>query len=194
MEKYLFILTIVSTATWGLMELCLLWRDRERRMGTTYRDQGTRSLIIASVLSAFVISAFLAKAAGPYPVLRIPGEPWTAAAGLLLAWIGIAVRYRAVAELGESYRTTVEIDDDQEIVSSGSYKLVRHPSYAGLLMAAAGFGLAGYSWAGLVVCIVLPLSAMLQRIRVEENEMTEVLGDSYQSYRQHTKRLIPGLW
>lgn len=194
MEKYLYALTIVSTVTWGLMELCLLWRDRDRRMGTTYQDQGTRNLIIASVLCSFVISAFLAKAAMPYTALRIPGEPWTAAAGLALAWAGIAVRYRAVAELGESFRTTVEIDNDQEVVSSGPYKLVRHPSYAGLLMATAGFGLAGYSWAGLVVCVILPLSAMLQRIRVEENEMTEVLGDRYQAYQAHTKRLIPGLW
>lgn len=194
MEKYLYVVTIVSAATWGLMELCLLWRDQSRRMGSTYRDQGTRSLIIASVLSGFVISAFLSKAIAAHPLLRIPGEPWTAAAGLALAWIGIAVRYRAVVELGESFRTTVEVDDDQNVVSSGPYKLVRHPSYAGLLMAAAGFGLAGYSWAGLVVCVALPLSAMLQRIRVEEDEMAEVLGDRYQAYRQHTKRLVPGLW
>jgi protein-S-isoprenylcysteine O-methyltransferase Ste14 len=29
---------------------------------------------------------------------------------------------------------------------------------------------------------------------VEENELTEVLGDPYRSYRERTKRLVPGLW
>lgn len=194
MEKYLYIVTIVSAVTWGLMELCLLWRDASRGMGRTYTDQGTRSLIIASVLAGFVISGFLSKASGPYSFLRIPGEPWMAAAGLALAWVGIAIRYRAVAELGESFRTTVEVDKDQEVVSSGPYKVIRHPSYTGLLLASAGFGLAGYSWAGFAVCVLLPLSAMLQRIRVEERELLSVLGDPYRSYRKQTKRLVPGLW
>lgn len=194
MEKYLYIVTIVSAVTWGLMELCLLWRDADRRMGRTYQDQGTRNLIIFSVLAGFVISALLARASGPYAFLRIPGEPWMAAAGLALAWTGIAIRYRAVVELGESFRTTVEVDDDQEVVSSGPYKVIRHPSYAGLILASAGFGLAGYSWAGLAICVLLPLSAMLQRIRVEERALLEVIGDPYQAYRKQTKRLIPGLW
>lgn len=194
MEKYLYIVTIVSAVTWGLMELCLLWRDASRGLGRTHQDQGTRSLIIASVLAGFVVSGFLAQASGPYSFLRIPGEPWMAAAGLALAWTGIAIRYRAVAELGESFRTTVEVEDGQEVVSSGPYKVIRHPSYTGLLLASAGFGLAGYSWAGFAVCVLLPLSAMLQRIRVEERELVEVLGDPYRSYRKQTKRLIPGLW
>ncbi len=35
---------------------------------------------------------------------------------------------------------------------------------------------------------------MLRRIRVEEAELTRVLGDPYHAYRNRTKRLIPGLW
>lgn len=194
MEKYLYTVTIVSAATWGLMELCLLWRDADRRMGRTYRDQGTRTLIIFSVLAGFVISFFLSKVSGPYAFARIPGEPWMAGAGLALAWTGIAVRYRAVVELGESFRTTVEVDEGQQVVSSGPYKTIRHPSYAGLLLASAGFGLAGYSWAGLAVCVLLPLSAMLQRIRVEERVLVDVIGDPYRAYRKQTKRLVPGIW
>jgi protein-S-isoprenylcysteine O-methyltransferase Ste14 len=40
---------------------------------------------------------------------------------------------------------------------------------------------------------VLPLPALL-RIRVEEAELTGVLGDRYRPYQAQTKRLIPGLW
>lgn len=51
-------------------------------------------------------------------------------------------------------------------------------------------------WLGLAlaVCVVLPLAALLWRIRVEEAEMVRVLGDPYRTYQQRTKRLVPGLW
>lgn len=194
MEKYLLIVTIVSAVTWGAMELGLIWRDQARGMGRTYRDQGTRALIVASVLAAAVIAGYLAKAAATHPVLQIPAQPWLILAGLGLVLTGFAVRYTAVTELGDSFRTTVEVDDDQSVVSTGLYRLVRHPSYSGLLLIAAGFGLASHTWPGLAVCVLFPLSAMLQRIHVEETELVEVLGDPYRAYRQHTKRLIPGLW
>lgn len=194
MEKELLILTVVSAVTWGAMELCLFWRDQARGMGRTYRDQGTRALIVASVLAAGVISAYLAKAAVPHLALRIPGEPWAGFGGLALAWAGAVIRYRAIAELGDSYRTTVDVEDGQTVIDSGPYRTVRHPSYAGLLLIAAGFGLASHTWPGLVICVALPLSAMLQRIHVEEAELVKVIGDPYRAYRRRTKRLIPGLW
>lgn len=194
METYLFVIFIASAVTWGAMELCLFWRDRARGMGRSRDDQGTRTLIVLSVLAAAVVSAYLAKAAVRLPALGIPGQPWAGFAGIGVAWAGLAVRYRAVAELGESYRTTVEVDDGQAVVSTGPYRLIRHPSYAGLLMIVAGFGIAAHTWPGLAVCVLLPLSAMLQRIRVEETEMADVIGDPYRAYRRRTKRLIPGLW
>ena len=50
------------------------------------------------------------------------------------------------------------------------------------------------NWLALAVCAMLPLPAVLRRIRVEEAELTSVLGDSYRAYQAQTKRLIPGLW
>jgi protein-S-isoprenylcysteine O-methyltransferase Ste14 len=96
--------------------------------------------------------------------------------------------------LGASFRTSVEVDADQPVVTRGPYRCVRHPSYTGLLLIVVGLGLAGHTWPGLVVCVLFPLSAMLQRIHVEETELVEVIGVPYLAYRLHTKRLIPGLW
>jgi protein-S-isoprenylcysteine O-methyltransferase Ste14 len=42
--------------------------------------------------------------------------------------------------------------------------------------------------------LVLPLPAILRRIRVEEDELDRVLGDEYRTYKTTTERLIPGLW
>jgi protein-S-isoprenylcysteine O-methyltransferase Ste14 len=104
------------------------------------------------------------------------------------------IRFWAVRELGHAFRTTVEVHDGQDVVDTGPYRLVRHPSYTGLLLIAAGFGLGGGNWPGLALCVVLPALATLRRIRVEENEMIEVLGEPYRDYVTRTKRLFPGVW
>ena len=58
----------------------------------------------------------------------------------------------------------------------------------------SGFGLAEGNWLALAACMVVPLPAVLWRIRVEEAELNRVLGDAYRAYQTRTKRLIPGLW
>ena len=79
-------------------------------------------------------------------------------------------------------------------MSSGPYKWIRHPSYTGLLLIAAGFGLAVGNWLALAVGLLLPLPGILWRIRVEEAELERVLGAAYGSYRARTTRLVPRLW
>jgi protein-S-isoprenylcysteine O-methyltransferase Ste14 len=109
-------------------------------------------------------------------------------------WLGLSLRIWSVVTLGASFRTTVEVDQDQQVINKGPYRWVRHPSYTGLLIIAAGYGIAGGNWVSLVILLVVPLTTMLYRIRVEEAVMAEVLGSSYLDYQQGTKRLVPGLW
>ena len=79
-------------------------------------------------------------------------------------------------------------------MSAGPYRFVRHPSYAGLLLVFAGFGVALGDWLSLAACVALPLPALVWRIHVEEAELNRVLGEAYGSYQSHTARLIPGVW
>ena len=74
------------------------------------------------------------------------------------------------------------------------YRWVRHPSYTGLLLIAAGIGLANGTWPGLAICLTLPAIALIHRIHVEEAALSRIIGDPYRAYQDHTKRLLPGLW
>ena len=109
-------------------------------------------------------------------------------------WLGLALRVWAIATLREIFRTTVEVEPGQTVVSTGPYRWVRHPSYTGLLLIVAGFGLAAGDWLSLAVCVALPLPALAWRIHVEEAELNRVLGRAYATYQSHTARLIPRLW
>ena len=191
------ILLSVSGAVWLALELTLRVRDRARGTGGTGRDRGTRALNFALIVVAVVAADALASVIGKHSPLRIPGagsHGWSIIAGLVIIWLGLVIRVWAVVVLGRSFRTTVEVEAGQAVVTRGPYRWVRHPSYSGLILIAAGFGLAFGTWPGLVLCLVLPVFALLRRIQVEETELTQVLGDPYRAYRDHTKRLIPGLW
>lgn len=179
----------LTLAGWAVLELGLRVRERVQGRGSATRDRATRALIAVTVGVAIALAAVTAsRMAAP----RI-GGPYRAA-GLIVMWLGLAIRIWAIAALGRAFRTTVEVDAGQAVVRAGPYRRIRHPSYTGLLLIVTGCGLASGNWLALVVCAVLPLPAILRRIGVEEAELVTVLGDPYRVYQAHTKRLIPGIW
>ncbi len=173
----------LTLGIWAAFELTLRVRERLQGRGGEARDRGTRVLIGVTLGLSVVPAAVIAShSTGP----RI--------GGLVVLWAGLALRVWAVAALGRAFRTTVEVDAAQPVVTSGPYRWVRHPSYSGLLLIVLGCGLASGNWLALAVCAVLPPPALLWRIHVEEAELTLVLGDRYRAYQARTKRLIPGVW
>ena len=120
-------------------------------------------MLIALTLGAAIGMA--AAAASVAPGLRMPEV--VRALGVIVMWLGLATRVWAIATLGGAFRTTVEVDARQAVVSTGPYKRIRHPAYAGLLLVVAGFGLALGNWLSLAVCLVVPLPGVVLRIHVE---------------------------
>ena len=179
----------VTLAGWVAFELVLRVRERAQGRGGAAADRATRTLIAIALAAAFALAA-LTESWAKAPRIGGPHR----AAGLIVIWLGLGIRVWAVAALGRAFRTTVEVDAGQAVVSSGPYRWVRHPSYSGLLLIVGGLGLAVGNWLALAICVVLPLAALVRRISVEEAELTRVLGDRYRAYQARTKRLIPGLW
>jgi protein-S-isoprenylcysteine O-methyltransferase Ste14 len=171
------------------LEVGLRVREAVRGKGRRDRDRGSRVLIAISFGAAIGAASIATSVA---PSLRIPVA--VQVFGVIVMWVGLATRVWAVAALGGAFRTTVEVDPDQAVVSGGPYKWVRHPSYAGLLLILAGLGLAVGNWLAAAACLTLPLPALVWRIHVEEAELSRVLGDAYRVYQARTARLIPRRW
>ncbi len=176
----------VTLAVWAVLELCVRVGEAVHRKGRGDRDRATR-VWIAIGLGAAIAAALVLR-----PVLQTP-EPLRVA-GVAVMWLGLVLRGWAIVALGASFRTTVEVDPGQAVVARGPYRWIRHPSYTGLLAILAGLGLAAGSWLSLAVCVVLPLPAIVWRIRVEEAELERVLGDAYRGYAATRARLIPRVW
>jgi protein-S-isoprenylcysteine O-methyltransferase Ste14 len=88
----------------------------------------------------------------------------------------------------------VAIRQDQRVMRSGLYGLMRHPSYTGLLLAIAAVGMHTRNWLALAIVILPTTAALLYRIRIEEAALTQAFGQEYVEYSAETKRLIPGLY
>jgi protein-S-isoprenylcysteine O-methyltransferase Ste14 len=176
-------LTLVG---WALFEVGVRIWERSGGRGGAARDRGTRVLIAVTLGGAIALALVIGSRS------TIPGV--YRSLGVLVMWLGLAIRAWAVVTLGRAFRTTVEVDSDQAIISTGPYRWVRHPSYSGLLLIVIGCAIAAGSWLALAICPLLVLPGLLWRIHVEEAELTRVLGDRYSTYQAHTKRLIPGTW
>ena len=155
-------------------------------------DRGTKRLLVGSMIVALALAVLAARRA---PAASLPGSGWIwVAAGLSLMWAGAALRVWSIATLGRFFRRDVLVQPGHRVVTTGPYRLIRHPAYSGNLLAAAGLGLALVNWLSLVALLLVPLLGHLPRIHVEEAELEQGLGADYIRYEAGTRRLVPGVW
>jgi protein-S-isoprenylcysteine O-methyltransferase Ste14 len=181
----------VPVYCWYAFEVALVIRDIARHQGRWSADRGTRLIVALAVVGSVAISGVVRA---QVPALDTPAQPGFAVAGACVLLLGLALRVWAVVTLGRSFRTYVEVDVDQTVVTRGPYRWIRHPSYTGLLLIALGAGLGVGNWLSLAICAVVPPLGLLPRIAVEEAELGRMLGEQYRSYQARTHRLVPGLW
>ena len=165
-------------------------RNSTRDIGST-ADSGSLVVIVAVLSGTFALAGLARSFAG---WLEPPGSAlaW-ALAGAVVCAAGAALRASAVARLGQAYNTVVTIQPGQRLITDGPYRFVRHPAYSGLIVMLAGVGISVANTGALAACLVLPLPALLYRIRVEERALSQAMGD-YLGYARDRKRLIPGVW
>jgi protein-S-isoprenylcysteine O-methyltransferase Ste14 len=115
-------------------------------------------------------------------------------AGLFFLAGGIAIRWAAVRTLGKYFTSTVVIKRGHRLIRTGLYKHLRHPAYAGTLLAHLGLGLSFSNWFALALSSFPYFLVVWYRMRVEERALAEAFGPEYAIYRKTSKRLIPRLY
>lgn len=87
----------------------------------------------------------------------------------------------------------IQTERGQRVISTGPYRIVRHPMYAGAILYLVGIPLLLGSWLGLLV-LPLILGALIVRIFIEEAALRKDL-PGYGEYAAHVRyRMIPGVW
>jgi protein-S-isoprenylcysteine O-methyltransferase Ste14 len=110
--------------------------------------------------------------------------------GALLTVIGVALAIWARFKLGRNWGRLQK--EDPVLVTSGPYTYIRHPLYAGAMLALFGSALTGsivaivYFIAGIIYC--------LHRINQEEHAMLSLFPGQYPIYKVRTKKVVPFVW
>src|SRR6058998_630813 len=175
---------------WFVSEVIGAWfipRLRERGAIRVKRDRGSGALIFLSIFAAISV----ALSFGYRGVAGLPD--WAFYPGIFLILLGVLVRQWSIAVLGRFFSLTVRVAEDHRVVVKGPYRLIRHPSYTGVLITFIGLALAVQSSGALLVLLAVFGVSYGYRMRVEERVLLSALGQDYAEYMKRTKRLIPYL-
>jgi protein-S-isoprenylcysteine O-methyltransferase len=181
----------ISYIAWCLLEVWIFSRDRRAASGKG-KDYGSVFVNIFLITAGNIV-AFMAPFVWPWAHIALPPMPVFQTA-IAMIWIGMALRLWAVLTLGRHFRTAVRILDDHKLVTSGPYRVLRHPSYTGGLLTLSGIGLAMGNWlslAGIFGCVFVAYGL---RILIEETALRARFGEEFKAYRKRTWAFIPPLW
>ena len=119
--------------------------------------------------------------------------PWMVA-GLVIYAIGIGLATWSLL-VNSFFSIAVRIQEDrgQKVISSGPYAIVRHPGYAGGLLAIFASALALNSLLAIIPAVIL-LLVFVNRTMIEDRMLQSELA-GYSDYAAKVRyRLIPGIW
>jgi protein-S-isoprenylcysteine O-methyltransferase Ste14 len=116
-------------------------------------------------------------------------DPLREGIGLVLFVVGLAFAILARLNIGRNWGTPMMQRDEPQLVTSGPYRLVRHPIYSGVLAAGIGTAVALSWW--WFVAVALAGIYFIYSATVEERYLTEQFPDTYPAYKRSSKMLVP---
>ena len=180
----------VLLLTWAVFETVMRGLQALRANGPNPRDP-SYFVLLAALLGAIVAAEVLGRRGRlPWP----GGLAWPVVAGLALMTAGIGLRVWSIATLGRFFQYQIKVQPGHQVVTSGPYRFVRHPSYTGIAMVLSGIALASGDVWSLLAVAVLGGAGLAVRIHAEERQLTQALGAEYERFAAGRKRLVPGVW
>jgi protein-S-isoprenylcysteine O-methyltransferase Ste14 len=164
--------------------------ERRKNVGPTAEQNVAQQIIMS--LAMISILALLVYCALDHRFAWSPVPPYISLIGDLLVALGLLINLIVFRE-NSFGGSTVQTFDDQKVISTGPYAIVRHPMYVGVLIMMIGVPLALGSWIGLAFHVIA-LPSLVWRILDEEKTLRKDL-PGYIEYTQKVRyRLVPYVW
>jgi len=167
---------------------------KERMRSPIQKEQSAQDKIVTSLLLLFFFGwfAFMALDAIRFKWSTVPA--WLQIPGAVGVFIACYIGYLTLREnTFAALVVKVQKEREQKVISTGPYRYVRHPMYAGMIFYVLGAPLLLGSWWGLLWgCGLLGLFSI--RILIEEGTLRKGL-PGYEDYAAQVRyRLVPGVW
>ena len=122
----------------------------------------------------------------------VSGTHLTEAIGLSLCYLGLLIACWSRYLLGKNWSVSVQKKEEHELIKNGTYRLIRHPIYSGLILMFLGNAIIVGRWRGLIGVLIVFISFWF-KLKKEEKWMTDLFGNKYLEYILNTKALVPWL-
>ena len=170
----------------------LLWKAPallEKRLNT--KEQEKTQMAVVAVSSLLFLAAFVAAGLDfRFGWTHVPIWLVCLAAVLQLAAYGL---YAEVMRENAWLSRTVEVQENQKVIDTGLYGIVRHPMYTATILLFLAMPLVLGSWVSFAIMLLYPV-VIVFRIRNEEQVLETGLS-GYREYKQRVRcRLLPFIW
>jgi protein-S-isoprenylcysteine O-methyltransferase Ste14 len=156
----------------------------EIHKGDTTSDYGTCELYAVGQAAVFLSALWFTSAWHSPNLFHL--------VGFILFLAGITYRLWAIKTLGKYYSHMVREIAGHQIIKTGPYRRIRHPAYAGMILANLGIVIFFFNSITLLLFGLILLPAIILRIIIEEKTLFKI--DTYVDYAKDRPRLIPGIW
>ena len=193
------VLDLVLVAAWvGLVSLLrgVLYFVRTGSSPVRLRDRPGSpqwwARVVSTVGLLLAIAAPLAELAGlaPFGPLDQPLVRW---GGVALVIVGVVITVGSQLAMGRSWRADVDPDARSPLVTTGPFRLVRNPVFAGSAVSVVGLALVVPNVVSLLMVAAFLAGLEIQVRLVEEPYLLRVHGDAYRDYAARTGRFMPGV-
>lgn len=152
--------------------------------------QAEQSQVVKLSGLMFLVGFILAGLDYRFRWLVLPG--WVSIAGTVLFLLSY-VMYAEVLRENTYLSRTIEVQENQKVIDTGLYGIVRHPMYSATVILFLSMPLVLGSLISFAVFLFYPI-LIAKRIRNEEQVLEEGL-PGYKEYKQKVRwRLIPYIW
>ncbi len=180
----------IYLATWLLIWILVEVYMHNQSSATAVRQEASTEIALGIATLAALFWSF--QMAFNHPFTGLSPTWLYCLLGLAFLTLGVTLRFLAVKTLGRYFMPTLAIDSDHYIITAGPYRYIRHPGYAGAILAFTGLALSLTSTYALL-CPLVILPGVILRVVREEQMLTSKFGPEYDEYRRTTGALFPRL-
>jgi protein-S-isoprenylcysteine O-methyltransferase Ste14 len=140
-------------------------------------------ILVLIIISVFKVGTLTGIYETRFNSLRI--------AGLVIFIVFSWIQIWSYKLLGSSYSQDIVIQKNHKIITSGIYKIIRHPQYLSQILSDLGAAIALLSYIALPFVLLLEIPLFIMRAMLEEKLLMKHFGEEYLSYKNKSGFMIP---
>ncbi len=190
------VVIIVVMLCWLVFAGVFVLRKKSRSGPAQKRDQSSLAGIAIQIMA--FLTVWVARRPISSDLLKFGRvvEAMLAVVAIGLAIGSVWMTLAAVLALNRQWSLSARLVEGHKLITTGPYRLVRHPIYTGMLGLMLATALALSHWIFILPATAVFVVGALIRIRSEEKLLHKTFGAEFEAYAQQVPMLIPrfSLW